>query len=256
MLDIQNTRDTREVPLMKVGVSDLSYPVKVLDKLKGTQMTTARVNLYVNLPQHFKGTHMSRFIELFHRHHENLGMKQFLSMLEEIRTSLEAERSFGAISFPFFIEKEAPVSREKGIMSYQCGWEGEAFEGGSRFFVTVSVPVTTVCPCSKAISDRGAHNQRGIVSVKIESTSLFWSSRLRQASTACSSGPTRSSSPRARMTSPASSRTWCARSTLPCATSSSATRASPGSPWNAGTSRASTITTPTPTRSSADDLFL
>lgn len=174
MLDIQNTRDTREVPLMKVGVSDLSYPVKVLDKLKGTQMTTALVNLYVNLPQHFKGTHMSRFIEIFHRHHENLGMKQFLSMLEEIRTSLEAERSFGAISFPFFIEKEAPVSREKGIMSYQCGWEGEAYEGGSRFFVTVSVPVTTVCPCSKAISDRGAHNQRGIVSVKIESKSLFW----------------------------------------------------------------------------------
>ncbi len=174
MLDVQNTRDTREVPLMKVGVSDLQYPVKVLDRKRGTQMTTARVNLYVNLPQHFKGTHMSRFIEIFHRHHEDLGMRQFLTMLEEIRTSLEAERSFGAISFPFFIEKEAPVSKEKGIMSYQCGYEGEAFEGGSRFFVNVSVPVTTVCPCSKAISDRGAHNQRGIVSVKIESKSLFW----------------------------------------------------------------------------------
>ena len=174
MLDVQNSRDTREIPLMKVGVSDLSYPVKVLDKEKGTQMTTALVNLYVNLPQHFKGTHMSRFIEIFHRHRENLGMRQFLSMLEEIRFSLQAERSFGAISFPFFMEKEAPVSKEKGIMSYRCGYEGEAFEGGSRFFVTVSVPVTTVCPCSKAISDRGAHNQRGVVTVKVESKSLFW----------------------------------------------------------------------------------
>ncbi|MBQ3687560.1 MAG: GTP cyclohydrolase I FolE2 [Treponema sp.] len=174
MIDIQNTRDTREVPLKKVGISDLTYPVKVLDKERGTQMTTARVNLYVNLPQHFKGTHMSRFIEIFHRHHEDLGMRQFLAMLEEIRVSLEAERSFGSISFPFFLEKAAPVSGEKGIMSYQCGYEGEVFEGGSKFFVSVSVPVTTVCPCSKAISDRGAHNQRGIVSVKIESKSLFW----------------------------------------------------------------------------------
>ena len=174
MLDIQNSRDTREVPLQKVGIRDLRYPVKVLDKQKGFQMTTATVNLFVNLPQHFKGTHMSRFIEIFHKHRENLGMRQFLSMLEEIRSSLQAERAFGELEFPFFIEKKAPVSGEEGLMDYECGYEGEVFEGGSKFFVKVAVPVTTVCPCSKAISERGAHNQRGIVTVRLESKALFW----------------------------------------------------------------------------------
>ena len=174
MIDIQSSPDTRAVPLEKVGIKNLSYPVKVLDKEKGFQMTTATVDLFVNLPHDYKGTHMSRFIEIFHRHHENLGMKQFLIMLEEMRDSLSAERAFGCMSFPFFMEKTAPVSGEKSIMSYQCTYKGEVSEAAQDFFVSVSVPVTTVCPCSKAISERGAHNQRGIVTVSLENKSLFW----------------------------------------------------------------------------------
>ena len=172
--NIQNTQDTREIPLKKVGISDLEYPVQVLDKNRGKQQTTAVVNLFVNLPHHYKGTHMSRFIETFHRHHTNLGMKEFLAMLEEIRISLDAEKAFGSMSFPFFVEKSAPVSGEKGIMSYRCTYEGQAFEKGNDFFVQVEVPVTTVCPCSKAISEYGAHNQRGIVTVTLRNRSLFW----------------------------------------------------------------------------------
>ena len=174
MLDIQSTPDTREIPLRKVGIKDLKYPVKVLDKLHGTQRTTAAVDLFVNLPHDYKGTHMSRFIEIFHKHYEELGMKQFLSMLEEMRASLQAERAFGSIRFPFFMEKEAPVSGEKSIMCYECMYEGEVGNGRQDFFVSVAVPVTTVCPCSKAISDYGAHNQRGVVTVKLQNKSLFW----------------------------------------------------------------------------------
>ena len=174
MIDIQNTPDTREIALQKVGIKDLKYPVKVLDRCIGTQMTTADVNLFVNLPHNYKGTHMSRFIETFHKHRENLCMKQFLAMLEEIRQSLQAEKAFGTMKFPFFMEKQAPVSGEKSIMSYECMYEGEVSQSSQQFFISVSVPVTTVCPCSKAISEYGAHNQRGIVTVKLQNTSLFW----------------------------------------------------------------------------------
>lgn len=174
MIDIQSTPDTREIPLRKVGVKNLHYPVKVLDKFNGMQSTSATVNLFVNLPHDYKGTHMSRFIEAFHRHHADLGMKQFLEMLEEIRTSLQAERAFGTMEFPFFMSKKAPVSQSESIMNYTCSYEGEVTAEKQNFYVTVSVPVTTLCPCSKAISEHGAHNQRGLVTVKVQNTSFFW----------------------------------------------------------------------------------
>ncbi|MFA6937626.1 MAG: GTP cyclohydrolase FolE2 [Treponema sp.] len=174
MIDVQNTPDTRDIPLQKVGVKGLKYPVKVLDKINGTQDTTATVDLFVNLPHHYKGTHMSRFIEIFHNHHSDLSMKQFLATLEEIRVSLKAERAFGSMTFPFFMEKKAPVSEEESMMSYTLTYEGEVSEGKQKFYLSVAVPVTTVCPCSKAISDYGAHNQRGTVTVKLQNTSFFW----------------------------------------------------------------------------------
>lgn len=174
MIDIQNTLDTREVPLNKVGVKNLEYPVKVLDKEKGFQFTTAAVDLFVNLPHNYKGTHMSRFVDIFHKYHQNLSMKNFLCMLEEIRNNLDAEKAFCKMTFPFFIEKAAPVSGEKGMMSYILTYEGEVSATEKKFFIKAKVPVTTVCPCSKAISERGAHNQRGVVTVKLQNTSFFW----------------------------------------------------------------------------------
>ena len=174
MIDIQNTVDTREVPLKKVGIKDLEYPVTVLDKERGTQATTAKIDLFVNLPHDYKGTHMSRFIEIFHKHHENLGMNKFLEMLEEMRVNLDAEKAFGTMKFPFFMLKNAPVTASPGIMKYECTYEGSVEADKKEFFVSVSVPVTTVCPCSKAISERGAHNQRGIVNVKLQNSGMFW----------------------------------------------------------------------------------
>jgi len=196
VIDIQSERDDRDIPLQKVGIKDLKYPVHLLDRDHKIQHSTATVNLYVNLPRHFKGTHMSRFIEVFHQHREHLSMPHFLDMLEEIRVSLEAARAYGEMSFPFFIEKAAPVSGQTAMMSYECSFEGSvsgpdastspvapvsvdlpsgAHSSASRsFFVSVAVPVQTVCPCSKAISAYGAHNQRGIVRVKLELGPFFW----------------------------------------------------------------------------------
>ncbi len=201
MRDIQNEEDTRKVPLQKVGVRGVKYPVTVLDKNHKTQNTTARVDLFVNLPHNFKGTHMSRFIEVFHKYHTDITMQHFLDMLEEMRTKLSAEKAFGRVEFPYFIEKKAPVSGAAGIMEYNCAYEGEVGGGlplapagkpssatpsaGSdaarnacsenrQFYVTIEVPVATLCPCSKAISEYGAHNQRGTVKVRVLYKDFFW----------------------------------------------------------------------------------
>lgn len=187
MIDVQNEPDTREVPLQKVGIKGLEYPILVLDRDHKKQHTTARANLYVNLPQHFKGTHMSRFIEVFHRYKDNLSLPYFLEMLNEIRTTLEASKAFGEISFPFFIEKQAPVTQAAALMKYECGYEGVVSQDKQSFFVTVKVPVQTVCPCSKAISSYGAHNQRGIVNVKLEIGPFFWIEDLIKLVESCAS---------------------------------------------------------------------
>ena len=173
--DIQSQPDDREIPLAKVGVKGLEYPIRVLDKVKKVQHTAARVDLFVNLPHQFKGTHMSRFVEVFHRYREDLSMPRFLEMLDEIRGDLKAESAFGSMEFPYFVEKAAPVSGVLGIIACRCRYEGKVEKGARHHFaVSVEVPVSTVCPCSRAISERGAHNQRGIVTVELEMGPFFW----------------------------------------------------------------------------------
>ena len=190
MRDIQNEEDTREVPLQKVGVKNVKYPVQVLDKNNQTQNTTASVNLFVNLPHNFKGTHMSRFIEVFHKYHKDISMDNFLEMLEEIRTKLDAERAFGRITFPYYIEKKAPVTESAGIMEYTCTYEGESSnDTGKKFFVSIKVPIATLCPCSKAISEYGAHNQRGLVKVKLLYKDFFWIEDIIKMIEDCASTP-------------------------------------------------------------------
>lgn len=175
MVDIQAMKDDRRVPIQKVGVKGARYPITLLDRSRGKQHTTATVNLFADLPHDFKGTHMSRFIEVFETYRSDLTMPRFLSMLEEIRTSLEARRAYAELRFPYFIEKKAPVSGQAAMMSYDCAYMGKVWEGGgSEYDVSVSVPVQTVCPCSKAISDYGAHNQRGIVTLTVALGPFFW----------------------------------------------------------------------------------
>ena len=174
MIDVQNQADERNIPLQKVGVKNISYPITVLDKNKKYQSTTASVDLYANLPHHFKGTHMSRFIEVFHAHSSNVRMENFIHMLHEIRKTLDAETAFAKIRFPYFREKSAPVSGMVSMLDYSCTFEGLASATAYEFSVGIEVPVLTLCPCSKEISDRGAHNQRSHVRVLLQMGDFFW----------------------------------------------------------------------------------
>lgn len=189
MEDIQSSPDTREIPLEKVGVKNVKYPVCVLDKTNKFQNTTANVNLFVNLPHHFKGTHMSRFIQVFHKYHKDISMLHFLEMLEEMRTTLDAEKAYGSIEFPYFMTKLSPVTDSEGIMEYRCSYEGEVSAAEKKFYVTIEVPIATLCPCSKAISDYGAHNQRGKVKVRLLYSDFFWIEDVIQCIESCASTP-------------------------------------------------------------------
>ncbi|MCR5698356.1 MAG: GTP cyclohydrolase FolE2 [Treponemataceae bacterium] len=189
MRDIQNENDIRNIPLQKVGVKNVKYPIVVLDKVHGKQQTSATVDLFVNLPHNYKGTHMSRFIEVFHKYHQNLSMTHFLEMLDEMRKKLNAEKSFCSITFPYFIEKKAPVSESPAVMQYVCSYEACSSEDGSDFYVTIEVPIATLCPCSKAISEYGAHNQRGLVKVKVLYTEFFWIEDVISMIESCASTP-------------------------------------------------------------------
>lgn len=173
MIDVQNLRDYRNVDIEKVGIKNIRYPITVLDKANGTQSTVASINMYVNLPRHFKGTHMSRFVEVLNAHRNEINLKHFGTILEELRRILKAESAHMQVTFPYFIEKRAPVSGAPGLMEYTCEFFGSV--GATRVFaVGVTVPVTTLCPCSKEISSRGSHNQRGLVSVRVMYRKFFW----------------------------------------------------------------------------------
>ncbi len=171
--DVQNEPDARKLEIQRVGIKGIKYPIYVLDKLNKYQHTIATIEIGVDLPHHFKGTHMSRFIEIINSYRKGIAVKNFKEILLAIKKRLHAKSSYLAIEFPYFIEKKAPVTKSKSLMSYNCtfsGTLGESFD----FFLEVNVPVTTVCPCSKSISLDGAHNQRGNVKVKIRSEGLVW----------------------------------------------------------------------------------
>jgi len=174
MVDVQSQKDNRKIQINKVGVKGLKYPIIVLDKKNKVQHTIANINLYADLAHNMKGTHMSRFIQTFNKYSADFSMENFLEMLKKIKDTLHAKKAFGEVSFPYFIEKQAPVSKEKSKMNYTCEYIGEVSDDHSLFYIGIQVPVTTVCPCSKDISDRGAHNQRGIVSVKLYLEKFFW----------------------------------------------------------------------------------
>ena len=174
MMDIQNLQDERNINIQKVGVKGLKYPIVVLDRARGTQPVTATINMYVSLLHHFKGTHMSRFVEVLNEIREQVNLRTFQSILEKIRTRLHAESAHIEIDFPYFIEKTAPASGERSLMDYRCQFIGTSDARGMDFVVGMVVPVLTVCPCSKEISLHGAHNQRSIVTVRVRFRKFFW----------------------------------------------------------------------------------
>jgi GTP cyclohydrolase IB len=165
--DVQNHRDGRRVALDRVGVTDLRFPIVVLDRANRTQPTVGTVSMSVRLPHDFKGTHMSRFVEVLAGHRGELTMHSMPRLVRELRRVLEAEAARVEVAFPYFIERVAPVSGARAPMDFPCTFAAESDGDRDDFVLGVSVPVTSLCPCSRAISDYGAHNQRGTISIRV-----------------------------------------------------------------------------------------
>ncbi len=173
--DVQKRPSPRTIDIDKVGVKNISYPIVVLDKFNGTQHTVARINMYVNLPHRHKGTHMSRFIEILSECRRDISIRNIEAILEETRKRLHAQIAHIEMTFPYFIDKAAPVSRARGLMEYICTFNGALDENSQiDLVVGITVPITTLCPCSKEISQVGAHNQRGEVRVQVRYQRFFW----------------------------------------------------------------------------------
>ncbi len=196
MDDIQNQSDDRRIPIDQVGVSNLRYPIIVLDREHETQHTIANLTLSVNLPHHFKGTHMSRFIEVLNEHRGEITMRTVPTILHKIKNRLEAESAHMDVEFPYFLERRAPQSEACGLVDYDCFFKGTSKQDHDDFVLGVRVPVTTLCPCSKAISDYGAHNQRGYITVEVrtmpsieEGPTIIWIEELIEIAETSASAP-------------------------------------------------------------------
>ncbi len=174
MQDVQNLADTRRIPINKVGIKDIRHPVRIRDRSGGEQHTIASFNMYVNLPHNFKGTHMSRFVEILNQHEREISVKSFKDILVEMTERLEAEAGHIEMSFPYFINKTAPVSGVQSLLDYDVSFIGEFSRGKPVITVKIQVPVTSLCPCSRQISDYGAHNQRSHVTVTARINSFVW----------------------------------------------------------------------------------
>lgn len=172
--DVQNTPDLRNLAINKVGIKSIRHPLKVADKSGGLQHTIAVFNMYVHLPHNFKGTHMSRFVEILNSHEREISVESFETMLREMVERLEAQSGYIEMNFPYFINKSAPISGVQSLLDYDVTFIGEIRDGKYSFTMKVIVPVTSLCPCSKKISDYGAHNQRSHVTVTARTNDLVW----------------------------------------------------------------------------------
>ncbi|MEW5903738.1 MAG: GTP cyclohydrolase FolE2 [Pseudomonadota bacterium] len=172
--DVQSSADTRRIAINKVGIKSIRHPIVVSDKSEGVQHTIATFNMYVRLPHNFKGTHMSRFVQILNEHGREISVESFESILREMVDKLEAKSGYIEMNFPYFVNKTAPVSGVQSLLDYDVTFIGEIVDGAYQFTMRVLVPVTSLCPCSKEISERGAHNQRSHVTLTVRTKGAVW----------------------------------------------------------------------------------
>ncbi|HPR16908.1 MAG TPA: GTP cyclohydrolase FolE2 [Candidatus Cloacimonadota bacterium] len=172
-IDIQNLTDTRKITIDKVGVKNVQYPIIVEDRADRIQNTIANLDIFVELPHQYRGTHMSRFLEVLNHFHTETLINSLPEFLQELRTALKADAAYVKLTFPYFIKKVAPVSKIKSLMNYQCVFES-SLRDEYCLKIGVEVPITTLCPCSKEISDFGAHSQRSYVFVSVRYQEFIW----------------------------------------------------------------------------------
>lgn len=176
--DVQGSEDRRRLAIDKVGIKAIRHPVKVAERDGGVQHTVALFNMYVALPHQFKGTHMSRFVDILNSHEREISVASFKQMLAEMVVRLEAQAGHVEMNFPYFINKAAPVSKVESLIDYDVSFIGDIKDGKTSLTLKVVVPVTSLCPCSKQISDYGAHNQRSHVTIWARSQSFVWIEEL------------------------------------------------------------------------------
>jgi len=176
--DVQASADQRRIAIDKVGIKDIRHPVRVRDRSDGEQHTVATFNMYVYLPHNFKGTHMSRFVQILNNHEKEISVSSFKEMLREMAERLESEKGHIEMRFPYFVNKRAPASGVQSLLDYEVTFIGEIRSGKPTMYIKVLVPVTSLCPCSKEISDYGAHNQRSHVTVQVRNRGFIWVEEL------------------------------------------------------------------------------
>jgi GTP cyclohydrolase I len=176
--DVQARADSRRLPINKVGIKDVYHPVRVKDRSSGEQHTIANFNMYVALPHNFKGTHMSRFVEVLHRNEREISVESFRDILVEMTEKLDAESGHIEMDFPYFVMKKAPASGVESLMDYKASLIGEFHDGKPELWLKVVVAATSLCPCSKSISKYGAHNQRSHITIKTRVEGHMWLEEL------------------------------------------------------------------------------
>ncbi|OQW93952.1 MAG: GTP cyclohydrolase [Beggiatoa sp. IS2] len=172
--DVQSSTDNRCLAIDKVGIKSIKHPVCVKDRSGREQNTIATFSMYVSLPHNFKGTHMSRFVEILNEHEYAITVESFKRMLIEMTLRLEAESGHIEMTFTYFVRKVAPISGVKSLLDYEVTFIGEITDNVPSLAVKVVVPVTSLCPCSKKISKYGAHNQRSHVTVSVKTNGFLW----------------------------------------------------------------------------------
>jgi GTP cyclohydrolase I len=179
MQDIQNTPALVPLSIDRVGINNFKLPLVVSDKTDGSQHTVALVDLGVDLPAEFKGTHMSRFVEALENWNAQLSYSTLKTLLLDIKNRLSARRAYARFSFAYFLRKRSPVTDSSGLMGYECVITGELSGEPSgdlrpHMRLDVEIPVLTVCPCSRAISKEGAHSQRAMVRISVRQKGFAW----------------------------------------------------------------------------------
>ena len=173
LTDVQSSEDRRNVAIDRVGVKDVTYPIRLRTPDGGYQHTVAKVSMYVSLPHHQKGTHMSRFLEVLNEHAREIDPTDIMPICHDIKERLNAAGAHLKLAFTYFINKLAPVTASPGLMDYQVTFEASS-DGADDFVMGVTVPATSLCPCSKAISDYGAHNQRCHIEARVRFEGMLW----------------------------------------------------------------------------------
>ena len=172
--DHANEVDARHIPLQRVGINELKYPIQILDRSGTTQSTVAEIGAFVSLPGDQRGTHMSRLVETIHLYRSDMTIRQLPHILKVLQDRLEAPSVELCLQFPYFIEKKAPISEVPSLMDYKVGFTATLTNGRFDFRMEIRVPVKSLCPCSKGISERGAHNQRSEIKVRVRSQDFIW----------------------------------------------------------------------------------